>query len=133
MTFLEISKAVAGARFGEVYKVVSNICVKKSLLFLEERLSHGYCIVGLRLLKLFVELTCLGLVDLVEIDDCCLVFGIDGIAKRSGIDVDGIVRDCIVRDGVVRDGVVRDGIVRDGIVREGVVVDCSVEMFVLYI
>ena len=130
MTFLEISKAVAGARFGEVYKVVSNICVKKSLLFLEERLSHGYCIVGLRRLKLFVELTCLGLVDL---DDCCLVFGIDGITKRSGIDVDGIVRDCIVRDGVVRDWIVRDGIVREGVVREGVVVDCSVEMFVSYI
>tara|TARA_B110000211_G_C14078433_1_gene553283 strand:- start:2403 stop:2780 length:378 start_codon:yes stop_codon:yes gene_type:complete len=114
VTFLEISKAVAGARFGEVYKVVSNICVKNSLLFLEERLFHGvYCIVGLRRLKLFVELTCLGLVDLVEIDDCCLVFGIDGITKRSGIDVDGIVRDCIVRDGIVD--------------------ACSVEMFVLYI
>ena len=119
MTFLEISKAVAGARFGEVYKVVSNICVKNSLLFLEERLFHGvYCIVGLRRLKLFVELTCLGLVPLVEIDDCCLVFGIDGIAKRSGIDVDGIVRDCIVRDGIVDDGIVGD---------------CSVEIFVLYI
>ena len=57
VTFLEISLFVAGLRLGEVYKVVSNICVKIFLFLFLPAFEVGLddCVLGRRRrLKLFV-------------------------------------------------------------------------------